>query len=327
MPVPRHIFDPPFNIVRASHVRLGVKDLSRSAAFYADTIGLHIEDRTRDALYLRGVEERQQHSIVLETDSEAACKAIGFKVASEDDLDKAARYFKAQGLSAAYIERPYQGRTLATVDPFGMPVEYYFKMETRETLLQKYAHYKGVQPQRLDHFNVFAPEVQSALDFYAGLGFRLTEYAEEDGLNGRIAAGWMQRKGNVHDLAFTNGRGPRLHHLAYWVPSAMNIIHLCDLMATTGYLPNMERGPARHGISNAFFLYVRDPDGHRVEIYTSDYQTMDPDHEPIRWSLRDPRRQTLWGTPAPKSWFEEGTLFAGSALREAQFQANVIVAG
>ena len=37
-------------------------------------------------------------------------------------------------------------------------------------------------------------------------------------------------------------------------------------MATTGYLANMERGPGRHGIANAFFLYVRDPDGHRVEL-------------------------------------------------------------
>ena len=56
-------------------------------------------------------------------------------------------------------------------------------------------------------------------------------------------------------------------------------------MATCGYLANMERGPGRHGIANAFFLYVRDPDGHRVELFTSDYLTVDPDHEPIRWSL------------------------------------------
>ena len=106
----------------------------------------------------------------------------------------------------------------------------------------------------------------------------------------------------------------------------MNIIHLCDVMATTGWLANMERGPGRHGISNAFFLYVRDPDGHRVEFYASDYQTMDPDHEPLRWSLRDPRRQSLWGQPAPKSWFEEGSAFAGTEQREALFKANVIVA-
>jgi len=207
-----------------------------------------------------------------------------------------------------------------------VPLELYFAMEKRERLLQQYGRYRGAEPQRLDHFNVLAPDVQGALDFYAALGFRLTEYAEEDGPSPRIAAAWLHRKGNVHDLAFTNGRGPRLHHLAYWVPSPMNIIHLCDVLATTGWLDQMERGPGRHGISNAFFLYVRDPDGHRIEFYACDYQTMDPDHEPIRWSLRDPRRQTLWGQPAPRSWFEEGSAFAGTEQREALFRANVIVA-
>jgi catechol 2,3-dioxygenase len=198
-------------------------------------------------------------------------------------------------------------------------------MEKRPLLLREYGRYGGVHPMRLDHFNLFAPDVQGATDFYAGLGFRLTEYAEEDGAGGRIAAAWLHRKGNVHDLAFTNGRGPRLHHLAYWVPGPMNIIHLCDVMAATGWLAHMERGPGRHGIANAFFLYVRDPDGHRVEFYASDYQTMDPDHEPLRWSLRDPRRQTLWGQPAPRSWFEEGSAFADVEQREALFRADVIV--
>lgn len=326
MPAPKHIFDPPFNIIRCSHVTLGVTDLGRSKAFYADTLGLHVEDETATALYLRGVEERQHHSLVLQRSPAPEAHHLGFKVGHDEDLDKAAHFFKARGIRHAFVKRPYQGRTLQAVDPFGMPMELYCKMEQRERLLQQYAYYKGVQPQRLDHFNIFAPDVQGAMDFYAGLGFRLTEYAEEDGAGGRVAAAWMHRKGNVHDLAFTNGRGPRLHHLCYWSPTAMNIIHLCDVMATSGYLANMERGPGRHGISNAFFLYVRCPDGHRVEIYTSDYQTMDPDHEPIRWSLRDPRRQTLWGQPAPKSWFEEGSAFAGSPQRDALFQASVIVA-
>jgi hypothetical protein len=30
-------------------------------------------------------------------------------------------------------------------------------------------------------------------------------------------------------------------------------------------------------VSNAFYVYLRDPDGHRVELYTSDYFTGDPD--------------------------------------------------
>jgi catechol 2,3-dioxygenase len=199
-------------------------------------------------------------------------------------------------------------------------------MDKRPHLLRLYDLYKGCHPQRLDHFNVFAAEVQDTMDFYARLGFRLTEYAEEDGPNGRIAAAWLHRKGNVHDFALTNGKGPRLHHFAYWVPTAMNILHLCDIMASSGYLENIERGPGRHGISNAFFLYVRDPDGHRLELYTSDYFTMDHDHPPLRWSLKDPRRQTLWGAPAPRSWFEQGSPFTGQTLREPCFVADVTVA-
>ncbi|MGN6286313.1 MAG: 3,4-dihydroxyphenylacetate 2,3-dioxygenase [Afipia sp.] len=326
MPVPQHIFDPPFNIIRCSHAVLDVTDLDASRSFYESMIGLHVEDADGDTVYLRGSEEHQHHSLVLRKTATAGCRRIGFRVAHDADLDKAAAFCEANSLSHQFIEQPFQGRTLQFTDPFGFQIELYAAMDRRPHLLRRYDLYKGCHPQRLDHFNVFAPEVQDTMDFYARLGFRLTEYAEEDGDNGRIAAAWMHRKGNVHDLAITNGRGPRLHHFAYWVPTAMNILHLCDVMATAGYLRNIERGPGRHGISNAFFLYVRDPDGHRCEIYTSDYNTMDPDHEPMRWSLNDPRRQTLWGAAAPRSWFEEGSPFPGQPVREPKFAAKVTVA-
>ena len=65
MPVPTHIFDPPFNIVRSSHVVLDVADLNASGEFYENAIGLHVEDRDDDAIYLRGSEEAQHHSLVL----------------------------------------------------------------------------------------------------------------------------------------------------------------------------------------------------------------------------------------------------------------------
>ena len=295
------IFAPPFNIVRSSHITLGVADLGRSRAFYEGTLGLQVEDEAGDALFLRGLEERRASLARTAPVSRAKRAASGLQGRERGGPRQGRAPLQDAGHEARLRRGTFQGRTLRALDPCGLPLEFYFKMEQRPSLLRQYGRYKGVQPQRLDHFNVFAPEVQRTIDFYASLGFRLTEYAEEDGANARIAAAWMHRKGNVHDIAFTNGPGPRLHHLAYWVPNALDIIHLCDVMASTGYLANMERGPGRHGISNAFFLYVRCPDGHRTEVYTSDYQTMDPDHEPLRWSLRDPRRQTLWGQPAPRS--------------------------
>ena len=198
-------------------------------------------------------------------------------------------------------------------------------MDRPPAIHQTYALYKGVKPLRIDHFNCFSPDVDASVAFWNAMGFRVTEYTE-DAETTRLWAAWMQRKGGVHDIAFTNGRGPRLHHLAFWVPTPLNIIDLLDLMATTGYVANIERGPGRHGIANAFFLYVTDPDGLRTEVYCSDYQTVDPDHEPIKWDLKDPRRQTLWGAPAPKSWFENGSNFAGVATQEPSLQAQPIVA-
>jgi catechol 2,3-dioxygenase len=198
-------------------------------------------------------------------------------------------------------------------------------MERLPPIHQKYALYKGVKPLRIDHFNCFSPNVDEAVAFYNELGFRVTEYTQDEESH-RLWAAWMHRKGGVHDIAFTNGVGPRLHHVAFWVPTPLNIIDLLDLMSTTGWLPNIERGPGRHGISNAFFLYIRDPDNHRIEIYCSDYQTVDPDLEPIKWDLKDPQRQTLWGAPAPKSWFEEGSVFAGAKPRTSDLAASPIIA-
>src|SRR5262249_25529977 len=70
----------------------------------------------------------------------------------------------------------------------------------------------------------------------------------------------------------------------------------------------IERGPGRHGVGNAFYLYLRDPDGHRVELYTSDYWTGDPDFEPIRWSAADDQRRSFWGHEVPERWYRESSL-------------------
>lgn len=326
MPIRQSNLNPPFNVVRASHVEFGVQDLAKSRAFYVDCLGYLVTDENKNALYLRAVEERNHHSIVLSRSEQSQVDAIGFKLASEEDLDRAAFYFARKGLPTSFPEVPYQGRTLRTVDSVGMPIDFYVRMDQTESMLRNYAAYKGARIQRIDHINCFTPDVQASYDFYSDIGFRLTEYTETDDPDPKLWAVWMHRKGNVHDLAFTNGRGPRLHHIGVWTAGALDILHICDVMASSGFLANMERGPGRHGISNAFFLYIRDPDGHRVELFTSDYLTVDPDLKPLRWSLRDPQRQTLWGHPAPKSWFEEGSIFADVPQQEPALTAQPIVA-
>jgi catechol 2,3-dioxygenase len=325
MPVPGPNLYPPFNTVRLSHVTLTVTNLAASRAFWVDTLGLQVTAEEPGLLYLRAMEERGHHCILLQEAAEARVTVLGFKVWDDADLDRAEAWFTAKGRPTAWVTRAHQGRTLQTSDLFGVPIEFYAKMDRLPPIHQKYALYKGVKPLRIDHFNTFSPDVDASVAFWGDMGFRVTEYTEDEA-SGRLWAAWMHRKGGVHDMAFTNGTGPRLHHTAFWVPTPLNIIDLLDLMSTTGYVANIERGPGRHGISNAFFLYILDPDGHRIEIYCSDYQTIDPDHEPIKWGLKDPQRQTLWGAAAPRSWFEHGSLFTGLDPREAVLKAQPIIA-
>jgi catechol 2,3-dioxygenase len=112
MPVPTHIFDPPFNIIRCSHAVLDVVDLGKSRAFYENTVGLHVEDADDKAVYLRGSEEHQHHSLVLRKAPAAACSRLGFKVGNDGDLDKAAAFFSENGITYAFADQPFQGRTL-----------------------------------------------------------------------------------------------------------------------------------------------------------------------------------------------------------------------
>ena len=120
---------------------------------------------------------------------------------------------------------------------------------------------------------------------------------------------------------FANGAGPRLHHVAFHTPEIANVVHGADVMSSLGLAGTMDRAPGRHGIGNAFFIYYRDPDGHRVETFTSHYNVIDIDHEPTRWDLSDLRRSQLWGFPAPRKWFNEATCFEGTPVNAPMLDA------
>src|ERR1044072_3787976 len=109
MPLRDPVFNPPFNIVRASHVELGVSDLAKSRAFYVDCLGYIVSDEDGRALYLRGVEERNRHSVVLRKSDDIAALAIGFKAGSDEDLDKAADWLARRKLPGSWPEPPVPG--------------------------------------------------------------------------------------------------------------------------------------------------------------------------------------------------------------------------
>jgi catechol 2,3-dioxygenase len=129
---------------------------------------------------------------------------------------------------------------------------------------------------------------------------------------------FLQRKGNPHDIVFFNGAGPRLHHFAYLAPEVHHLLQACDVAGALGFGADVERGPGRHGPGHAMFVYFRDPDGHRVELFNTHYQVMDLENEPVAWDPADHRISYPWGLPAQRKWFEQATDFLDTPAREPE---------
>ena len=309
MPIqlPTPVYKPVFNITRASHVVHRVRDLAAARAFYVDLLGLVVSEEDRDTLWLRGLEEGCHHSLVLKL-GEPRCERVGLRVLTEDDLELLQRHFNRAGFSTAWVDVPHQGRTLHTHDPAGTPLEFCATMETRPRLFHQVESHRGACVHRLDHVQVVTPEVDASLLFYNEMGFRLSEYVVADEATMMV---FLQRKGNPHDIVFAKGPGPRLHHVAFTVPDTQSLMLTADLFVRAGQAAQVEFGPARHFSPGlARFLYLRDPDGHRVELFPTHYQTIDIEDEPLRWQAPD-FQIGGWQTP-PQRWFDEASAFTRS---------------
>ena len=306
MKLPPTVHKPPFSITRASHVVHRVKDLAASREFYVDLLGLVVSDETPATLWLRGLEEGCHHSLVLRS-GDPACERVGMRVHTEEDLERAKFHFEKAGFPADWVEVEHQGRTFQTTDPAGTQLEFCATMETRPRLFHHVEAYHGAAVQRLDHMQILTPKVKESLEFYCAMGFRLSEYVVAPDSEEPVFV-FLQRKGNPHDIVFADGQGPRLHHVAYTVPETQSLMLTADLFVRAGRADQVEFGPARHFSPGlARFLYVRDPDGHRVELFPTHYQTMDIEDEPIRWQAPD-FQIGGWQTP-PERWFKEASPF------------------
>lgn len=315
MSLPATVLKPRFNVTRSSHVVLTVRDLAISRTFYEEVIGMIVTAQEDDTLYLRGIEEACHHSLVLRQRGDTpSCARIGMRMYTEADLAEAHDFFDEHDLRPVWVDIPNQGRTLHVTDPVGIPLEFCARMPVVPRQITRFDRHRGGCAQRIDHYQLLTPHVRRALDFYVGMGFRLSEYIapDDEHLNGVF----LQRKGNPHDIVFFHGPGPRLHHFAFFAQEGQHLLKACDVAGALGFGRDVERGPGRHGPGHAMFVYFRDPDGHRIELFNTHYQVMDIENEPVRWDPADPGVSFPWGLPAQRRWFDEATPFENVPVEE-----------
>ena len=306
--IPTPIATPP-DILRCAYMEVVVTDLAASRDFYVGILGLVVTLETETHLYLRSFGEFIHHNLVLRLGPVAAVAAFSWRVRTPHDVDRAEAWYRELG---CVVERRAGGfvagigDSVRVEDPLGFPYEFFHDTDHVERLSWRYDLQGPGALVRLDHFNQVTPDVGRGRDHLEDLGFRVTEDIRDD--EGTVYAAWLRRKDTVHDTALTGGDGPRMHHIAFATEEKHNITAICDLLGALRRSDLIERGPGRHGVSNAFYLYLRDPDGHRVEIYTQDYYTGDPDNPVVHWDVHDNQRRDWWGNAVVPSWYRDASL-------------------
>ena len=307
-PIPKATSPAP-DILRCAYMELIVTDLAASREFYVDVLGLYVTTEDDEAIYLRSTEEFIHHNLILRKGPVAAVAAFSYRVRTPEDLDLAVAFYEELGCEVRRNPDGFVagiGDSVRVVDPLGFPYEFFYQTEHTERMSWRYDLHIPGELVRLDHFNQITPDVPRAVGFMQNLGFRVTEDIQDH--EGTVYAAWMRRKPTVHDTAMTGGDGPRMHHVCFATHEKHNILAICDKLGSLRRSDSIERGPGRHGVSNAFYLYLRDPDGHRVEVYTQDYYTGDPDNPVVTWDVHDNQRRDWWGNPVVPSWYTDGSL-------------------
>ena len=119
--------NPDFDVVRTAHVEYYVTNIEKSRAFYVDTLGLAETESDDNQIYLRGLEDRSHHCLVLTKSSRPGVGHISYRLRKESDLKKVARLFDKLQLRYKWINRESeergQGLALRGQDPLGFPVE------------------------------------------------------------------------------------------------------------------------------------------------------------------------------------------------------------
>ncbi|MEK3935878.1 VOC family protein [Sporosarcina sp. FSL W7-1349] len=298
-------------IAKLGHVSLVTPNLEKSLWFFHEVIGLEITERSSDTIYLRANNELEHHSLVLKAGDRPYMDHVGWRVKRPEDVEGFAKILTDSGVKVNSLKEGYekgQGNAIRFQMPTGHNFELYYDVEKplppeADRSVLKNQVYKswnrGIAPRRIDHVNLWTSH--NPADAHAWLaeqlGFKMREYVKLD--NGHVAGGWMSVTPLVHDVAVMaapNAPTPaRLHHVAYWLDNAQDVLRACDILRENGITP--DQGPGKHGVSQAFFTYVQDPgSGHRVELFSNGYLIFDPDWEPVEWNEEElALGLTMWG--------------------------------
>jgi catechol 2,3-dioxygenase len=301
------------DVAHIHHVELLTPKPEESLRFFVDVLGMEIESRAGQSVFLRGWGEYQPYSLKLTEAATSGMGHMGLRAASLEGLQR--RVAAIEG--GSWIDGDHgHGPAYQFADPDGHLFELFWESEryapppelepSWRNQPQRYTG-RGAAVKRLDHVNLLACDVRACRRFAVdSLGYRHYEGIVVD--SGEETGAWLSLTVCAHELIYVKdarGVGGRLHHFAFWVDTREECLRAADIFVDAG-VP-IEAAPSKHGVAQGFFLYGFEPGGNRIEVTTGGYFVYDPAHEPVIWSEAERARGQFWGVKTVPSFHYYGT--------------------
>jgi catechol 2,3-dioxygenase len=290
---------------------------AESLGFFADVLGMEIEGRAGQSVFLRGWGDYQRFSLQLTEAPTSGLRMLGLRAWSREALERRVAAVEASGLGEGWSDGGRgRGPSYRFRDPDGHAFELYHEVErytppphlvpSLKNQPQRYVG-RGAAVKRLDHVNLLAADVRANRHFATdALGYRLYERVELD--DGTESGAWMSASIAAHELIYTadayraNGR---LHHLAFWVDTREEVLRAADLFLDHDV--HIEAAPSKHAVAQGFFLYGYEPGGNRIEVTTGGYFVYAPDQPVVTWTEDERRLGQAWRVKTVPTFHTYGT--------------------
>ena len=309
--------EPMQDIAHLGHTEILTPKPDESLWFFKEVLGMEEADRQDRSVYLRAFGDFDHNTLKLTEAESAGLGHIAWRTASPQALDRRARALEESGYGKGWIDGDVgHGFAYQFEDPDGHLMEVYYEAKKyrpaegeRSALKNQPQRYpaRGIGVRRLDHINMLSQEVTRDREFMEEyLGFKLRENVVLD--DGTEAGAWISVTPLAHDVAYTvdatNSNG-RLHHVAYWADTREEVLRGADIFLENGIY--IETGPSKHAITQGFFLYVYEPGGNRIEVFSGGYLIFTPDFEPVTWTQEERAKGQAWGLQLPETFHTYGT--------------------
>jgi len=279
-------------ILRMGYAHVRVTDMNEARQHYTQTLGLNEVAAADNKVYLRGWDEWDHHSVVLEEGGVGLVK-FGFKAQYAEDLADIENKAQKFGVTT---ERFSKGDNLEIGDgvrlhtPSGHIFEVYNEAASGQCEVGNVnpeafpRDGRGISAHALDHALITAPDVavmeQMLKDVFGFWTAEKVATSLDD--DAHKVAVWMTGSNQIHQLAVLEGPESKLHHFAFRLEEGWEVVRAADLMAMDD-VP-IDVGPTRHGITRGKTVYFFDPAGNRNEVFAGGYLSY-PDRPTVTWTV------------------------------------------